>query len=69
MNAAKSSSALAAVVNAASDKLRDGRPDGINNKANLRDWSDYARKGWRHYSEVSERYSYAGRGGCRTVYS
>ena len=45
MNTAKSSSALAAVVNAASDKLRDGRPDGINNKANLRDWSDYARKG------------------------
>jgi hypothetical protein len=23
--------------------LRDGQPDGINNKSNLKDWSDYAK--------------------------
>jgi hypothetical protein len=26
------------------DKLRDGQPDGSNNKSNLKDWSDYAKR-------------------------
>src|SRR5262245_39630200 len=25
------------------DKLRDGQPDGIGNKSNLKDWADYAK--------------------------
>jgi len=31
------------VNNKSIDKLRDGQPDGINNKSNLRAWADFAK--------------------------
>lgn len=42
--------------NKATEMLRDGQPDGIGNKSNLKDWADYAKSNSYHADKAQLRH-------------